>query len=137
MVTVQTTSVILWLLDCIKEFVIQVLSVYGILPHTPTMLPGYSRPSLIHYAAFSAFTDGLSAKWNYISRTIPNIGHLLQPLEDTINHTFIPSITKRSPCSNLERNILALPPRLGGMGITNPAGMHNWNMSPLVRLQVL
>ena len=72
------------------------------------------------HAAFSAFIHGLSAKWNYISRTIPNISHLLQPLEDAIKHTFIPSITKRPPCSNLERNILALPPRLGGMGITNP-----------------
>ena len=72
------------------------------------------------HAAFCAFTHGLSAKWNHICRTIPDIGHLLQPLEDAINQTFIPSITKRPSCSTLERELLALPARLGGLGLVNP-----------------
>ena len=33
---------------------------------------------------------------------------------------FIPALTGRSPCSEVERALLALPARLGGMGIVNP-----------------
>ena len=36
------------------------------------------------HAAYSAFMDGLTSIWSYTTRTIPEIGHLLQPLEDII-----------------------------------------------------
>lgn len=70
-------------------------------------------------SAFSAFTFGLKHKWNYLIRTIPNISHLLQPLEDEIMNNFIPSLLG-FPCNQLARDILALPARLGGMGLINP-----------------
>ena len=74
------------------------------------------------HAAYAAFTHGLSSHWTYnnISRTIPNIQDLLRSLEIAIHQHFIPALTGREPCSVAERDLLALPARLGGLGLTNP-----------------
>ena len=48
------------------------------------------------------------------------IQDLLEPLEDAISHMLIPAITERK-CNQLDRNILALPVRLGGLGLGNPS----------------
>ena len=72
------------------------------------------------HAAYAAFTHGLSSHWTYISRTIPNIQDLLRPLEIAIHQHFIPALTGREPSSVAERDLLALPARLGGLGLTNP-----------------
>ena len=53
-------------------------------------------------------------------RTTPGIGDLLQPLEDKIVNCLLPAITGRDTLSSIERELLALPARLGGMGIPNP-----------------
>ncbi len=42
------------------------------------------------HAAYAALTHGLASRWSYIARTIPNISHLLQPLEDIIRCNLIP-----------------------------------------------
>ena len=73
------------------------------------------------HAAYAAFTHGLSSRWSYISRTIPDIHDLLLPLETAIHQCLIPALTGRAPCSRQERDLLALPVRLGGLGLTNPA----------------
>ena len=73
------------------------------------------------HSAYAAFTHGLSSHWSYISRTIPDISDLLQPLEDAIHQLLIPAITGRIACSIREHELLALPVRLGGMGLINPA----------------
>ena len=52
-------------------------------------------------------------------RTLPNIQDLLEPLENAISKILIPAITEHI-CSRLDRDILALPVRLGGLGMTNP-----------------
>ncbi len=72
------------------------------------------------HAAYSAFTHGLASKWTYFLRTIPDIAHLLQPLEDAIRHKFIPALTGRNGFSDDERELFSLPARLGGLGLTNP-----------------
>ena len=72
------------------------------------------------HAAYSAFTHGLASKWTYFLRTIPDIAHLLQPLEDTIRHKLIPALTGRNGVSDAERDLFSLPVRLGGLGLTNP-----------------
>ena len=72
------------------------------------------------HAAFAAFTHGLSSRWSYLTRTIPDIQDLLLPLEKEIHQTFIPAITGMPPCSELERDLLSLPARLGGMGQIQP-----------------
>ena len=59
-------------------------------------------------------------KWNYICRTTPNCSHLLQLLEDSIHQKLIPALSSRPPCSNVERDLLALPTKLGGMSLSNP-----------------
>ena len=51
---------------------------------------------------------------------MPDIQDLLEPLENAISHTLIPAITERK-CNQLDRNILALPVRLGGLGLGNPS----------------
>jgi hypothetical protein len=52
-------------------------------------------------------------------RTTPGIEDLLQPLEEAIAQEFIPAITGREVSDEI-RELLALPPRLGGLGIVLP-----------------
>ena len=56
-------------------------------------------------------------------RTIPNINNLFKPLEDIIRLKFIPSITGQPPPNDQIRDLLSLPPRLGGIAIANPTTM--------------
>lgn len=70
-------------------------------------------------AAFTAFTKGISHRWTFIQRTIPNTSHLFEPLEDSIRESFIPAIIGRK-ISDMERKILAMPVKYGGLGISNP-----------------
>ena len=72
------------------------------------------------HAAYSAFTHGLTLLWSYLTRTTPEIEHLLQPLEDIIRMKLIPELTDRAPPNDVERNLLVLPARLGGIAIANP-----------------
>ena len=71
-------------------------------------------------AAYAAFIYAIKQKWNYVMRTVPGITPLLKPLEDAIRGHFIPAISNGRCPDDLERNLLELPPRLGGLGITNP-----------------
>ena len=70
-------------------------------------------------AVYASFTKAICHRWTYVQRTIPNIDHLFQPLEDAIREKLIPSLIGRE-VSDTERRILALPVRLGGMGIRKP-----------------
>ena len=49
--------------------------------------------------------------------------NLLAPLEDAIRLHLIPALTGFDACSPILRDLLALPCRLGGMGIANPIGI--------------
>ena len=49
------------------------------------------------------------------------IGYLLQPLEDTIRQKFLTSLTGQNSFNDVTRQLMALPVRLGGLGITNPS----------------
>ena len=72
------------------------------------------------HAAYAAFTHGLASRWTYLLRTIPDVQDLLFPLENAIQQHLIPALTGLPPCSELERDLLALPMRHGGLGIANP-----------------
>ena len=85
-------------------------------------------------AAFSALTLGLASRWVYVARTIPNIGHLLQPLEELLRTKFIPSLTGRAVPSDLERVLLALPARLGGLGLLNPSHLSTTEYSASMKI---
>ena len=58
-------------------------------------------------------------RWSFVQRTISNISHLFEPLEECIREKFIPAVVGRK-ISDIERRMLALPVRLGGIGIMNP-----------------
>ena len=88
------------------------------------------------HAAYTAYTFGLQHRWNFAMRTIPDISPLLTPLENTINNIFLPELIKSVTLNDDERDLLALPPRLGGMGITSPikrANEENANSINLTR----
>jgi len=70
-------------------------------------------------ACYIAYTFGLKHKWTYYLRTLPDIEELLIPLEHVISRVFIPAITDHI-CTDAERNLIALPVRMGGLGLENP-----------------
>ncbi len=83
------------------------------------------------HAAYCAYTHGLSSRWTFLSRTIPDIADLLQPLEDAIQQNLIPAITGRPPCSRKERDLLSLPV---GLGIINPDSIAQLSFDASLRL---
>ena len=70
--------------------------------------------------AYAAVTHGMASKWTYLTRTVEATQQLLQPLEDANRQLLLPAITGKSDISDLERDLIALPARLGGLGIPNP-----------------
>ena len=73
------------------------------------------------HASFTALTHGLQSKWSYLCWVIPNIGHLLSPLDEMLRSDLLPALTGRPPPSDLECVLFALPARLGGLEIRIPS----------------
>lgn len=76
------------------------------------------------HAAYTAFTNGLNSKWNYLLRVtkwdkLP-LTNLLQPLESTIQNRFIPAVSGQATLGKLTRDLLVLLVHLGGLGLCNP-----------------
>ena len=72
-------------------------------------------------AAYAALTHGLIHKWTYLARTVLNTEDLLKPLEDVIQQLFLPSIASQNTLSDNERDLVALPACLGGLGNAEPS----------------
>lgn len=70
-------------------------------------------------SSYATFTFGLRHRWTYFLRTLSDIADLLKPLERAIADALIPAITEHE-VTEAERNLLALPVRMGGLGITDP-----------------
>ena len=70
-------------------------------------------------ASYAAFTFGLRHRRLYFLRTLPDIADLLEPLERAITEALIPAITDRA-ITEAERELLALPGRMGGLGLIDP-----------------
>ena len=86
------------------------------------------------HAAYCAFTHGMIGRWTYLMRTIPNVSHLFQPLEDAIRLKLIPSLTGHSACSAQEREVLSLPCRLGGLSVVNPVDIADSQFTASTRI---
>ena len=71
------------------------------------------------HAAYSAFTHCLQGQWTFLTRTMPDCAPLFEPLEHAIRHDFIRTVFKRE-INDMERDLLSLPARMGGMGIFKP-----------------
>lgn len=58
----------------------------------------------------------------WLDPCIPNICDFLLPLEEIISTKFLPNLTGQCSfmISGVERDLLSLPHRLGGLGIINP-----------------
>ncbi|XP_066911589.1 uncharacterized protein [Clytia hemisphaerica] len=67
--------------------------------------------------AYAAFVGGFVHKFNYHLRVMSDISDLLGPVDNVIDDLFIPAITEGHRCSELERELLALPVKMGGLGI--------------------
>ena len=86
-------------------------------------------------ACYAAYTFGLKHRWTYFLRTLSDIQELLEPLENAISKVLIPAITEHR-CTRLDRDILALPVRLGGLGMTNPCLDVNLEQSSSVKVTI-
>ena len=84
-------------------------------------------------ASYAAFTFGLRHRWTYFMRTMPDIENVLQLLERAISDVLIPSLIGRN-CSEAERDLVALPVRMGGLGLTNPSDSANAEYSASIRV---
>jgi len=73
------------------------------------------------HAAYAAFTHGIMSRWNYLIRCIPDIGSLLCPLGEVIRTKLLPNLTGQCAFNDVERDLLSLPPRFGGLGLINPS----------------
>ena len=73
------------------------------------------------HTCYAAFTFGLRHRWTYFLKTLPDIEDLLEPLERATADVLIPSITDHHCTTPSERDPLALPVTLGGLGIINPS----------------
>ena len=66
-------------------------------------------------------------------RTLPDIENLLKPLERAISDVLIPSLIGRN-CSEAERDLVALPVRMGGLGLINPSDSADAEYSASIRV---
>ena len=73
------------------------------------------------HAAYVALSHGVTSRWTYLSWTVGNISDLVQPLENAIRHHLLPALTGRTGVTDLERDLFALPTRLGSLGIPDPS----------------
>ena len=74
-------------------------------------------------AAYCLFTKALSAKWTYIQRVCPGVGHLFQPLEDLITSEFIPVLAWSDTDGVMRddyRRIFSWSVHEGGAGLRDP-----------------
>ena len=93
------------------------------------------------HAAFTALTHGLIGRWVHLCRVSVCQTDLLQPLEDAVQRVLLPALTGQPAFGNCTRELLALPARLGGLGVINattlPAAQHPASLkvcAPLVKL---
>ena len=75
------------------------------------------------HATFSAFNHGLRHRYVYIMRTVPDISHLLIPLDEAINRLISTLLNgyNFNDTNDTERQIFSLPAKLGGLGIIIPS----------------
>ncbi len=83
--------------------------------------------------ALTAYTKGLCRRWVYTQRTIAGISENFKPLEDVISNNFIPAILGRQ-VSDLERQLLALPVRHGGLGVQDPSKTSQYEYESSVKI---
>ena len=72
-------------------------------------------------SAYAAFTQGYRSKFTYFLRTIENFEKYVKPVETVLAEKFIPALLGTDTPFNITREVLALNPSEGGLGIINLA----------------
>ena len=70
-------------------------------------------------APYSAYMFGFKQRFRFFLRTVPDISDYSLPIEETLRSRFIPAITEGHICSDVERALLTLPVKFGGLGLQN------------------
>jgi hypothetical protein len=71
--------------------------------------------------AFAGLAKSLQAEWQYLQRVSPGTGGHFAPIEDAIATRFLPALLDCGAAEAAKiRDLLALPIRLGGLGIPDP-----------------
>ena len=71
--------------------------------------------------AYAGLSRSLQAEWQYLQRVTPNISPAFAPLETAIATVFLPALLDASVDEIAKlRPLLALPTRMGGLGIPDP-----------------
>ena len=73
-------------------------------------------------APYSVFVLGLEHKWTFLSRVMSDVDAAMAPVEAAVVDDLIPALSGR-PVSLVERELLALPCRHEGMGLTKPTSL--------------
>ena len=68
-------------------------------------------------AAYFAIVSGFKHKVTYTIRTVPDIRKHPEKLDQAVDTKFIPTLTDDHFYSEIERKLLSLPVKYGGMGI--------------------
>ena len=68
-------------------------------------------------AAYCAFVGDFKNKVTFTIRTVPNIRRHLEKLDQAVDTKFILTLTDGHFCEEMERKLLSLPVKYGGMGI--------------------
>ena len=76
-------------------------------------------------AAYSSFTAGFKHRFTYHTRVMSDIDDLLKQIDHIIDTKFLPAITEEQVISPLDRKLISLPIRLGGLGIPIFSEMSN------------
>ena len=71
------------------------------------------------HPAYAAYTHGLANKWTYLARVNGTCQEHYSKLEKAVRTKLLSAICGRH-VGDGERDLLSLPTRLGGLGITNP-----------------
>ena len=69
------------------------------------------------HAAYTCFVSGFRHRITYLTRVIPDFCKALKLLDAYINEQFLPVLTPGYHCSEIERKLISLPVRFGGLGI--------------------
>lgn len=69
------------------------------------------------HAAYANYIHSYQHKYTYFLRTLPGFEEYLKPLDELITYGLLPTLFG-SPLTQVERRLVALPTRHGGLGIT-------------------
>ncbi|KAI2506102.1 hypothetical protein MHU86_8333 [Fragilaria crotonensis] len=70
--------------------------------------------------AYAGLSQSLQAEWQYLQRVTPDIAPAFAPLEAAIATVFLPALLATTVEEVAKLALLALPTRLGGLGIPDP-----------------